>query len=112
MVKRQLKVCAIVSLVMALVLPIVSVEIYVAANDIEQRPDQAAYADALESGATPEEAAAVSLRKITGIERITHRFEDWYSFRDYAWQVLYYLSILLVATLLVSGFRLYDNRAT
>jgi len=106
MVKRQLKACVIVSLLMALVVPIISSEMYVAANGIQERPDRAAYAATLEGGSTPLETAAISMRN----ERITYRFSDWYSFSEYARQVLYYFFILFVATLLVSGVRLHHNR--
>lgn len=111
-VKRQLKACILISLIMAVILPIVSVEIYVLVNDIEDRLDHVAYERAIERGEDPLDAATGSLRKISGFERITHRFQDWYSFQEYLWQVGYYFAVLLIATLLVSGVKLYGNRTT
>jgi hypothetical protein len=105
-------ICFLVSLAMALVLPIISVEIMVAVNDIEERPDQAAYARAIEKGEDALVASSISMRKITGFERITHRFEDWYSFRRYLGGVAHYFVVLLIATSIVSVVRPYEIRST
>ena len=112
MVKRQIFLCVWVSLIMSLVLPILLTEVFTVAHDIDERPDQAAFAEAIERGKQPEVAMDMSMREIVGLERITHHFQDWFSFQTYLAGVMQYFIVIIVATLIVSLGKLRNERAT
>jgi hypothetical protein len=97
---------------MAVILPILTAEIYVSVHGIEERPDNAAFAKRIEEGASVDEAAFYSMRKITGFERITYRFEDWINFREYLATVAQMFIILLAATVLATSGEARDEPAT
>ncbi len=71
-----------------------------------------AYTDAIDRGEPPEVAMTTSMRKITGLERITHHFKDWFNFQAYLTGALHYFIVLIVATLIVSSGKFYGTRAT
>lgn len=110
--KSKILRCVWVSLVMALALPIVMMEVYVAVHDIEELPDNAVFSELIESGESPEQAIVGSMQKVTGLHRLTYYFEDWYSFKIYLNRVVQYFIILLVATTIVISSDARASRAT
>jgi hypothetical protein len=103
MLRQRYLLCLFVSFSMSLAIPIISEEIFVSAHKISERPSHSAMQEALKDGASEEVALANSYRRVEGLERITYRFSDWYSFREYLSRVAHYFVILLVATFIVSG---------
>ena len=97
---------------MSIALPIITSEVYVSVHDIEERPDHAAFQEAIGAGDSSDVAASMSMRKISGIERITYHFSDWYSFRTYVGGVFQYFIILLAATLIVCSGKSVHEKAT
>lgn len=100
--KSQFTKCLFVSFLMALAIPIIFEEIYVPVELRDQRLDREEYSRRTDQGESPDNAFTHSMYKIEGIERITHRFSDWWNFQMYLGSVAKVFVVLLVATLIAS----------
>jgi len=96
---------------MALAIPIIFEEIYVPGESRDQRVDGEEYSRRIDQGESPNDAFTHSMYKIEGMERVTHRFSDWWNFQLYLASVAKVFIVLLVATVIASEPRESGNAA-